>query len=74
MSRYLILGSNSFCGSNFIAHLLKDGHKVVGISRSPEPDINFLPYYWGNKLTLKSFTFYQSDLDHHYSANNKDLH
>ena len=31
MSKFLILGSNSFSGSNFIDYILKKKHKVIGV-------------------------------------------
>src|SRR5690349_5725498 len=58
--RLLVIGSNSFSGSHFVAHALKAGLEVVGISRSAElPDV-FLPYKWDEP---KRFTFYQLDLN-----------
>lgn len=35
MSKFLILGANSFSGSRFIASLLNSGHNVVALGRSP---------------------------------------
>lgn len=41
----LVIGSNSFSGSDFIDLLLETGrYSVVGVSRSPEKDAVFLPY------------------------------
>lgn len=61
--RMLVVGSNCFSGSHFVAHCLEQGLKVTGISRSPEPDPCFLPYRW---ITTEGFSFHQLDL-------NKDL-
>ena len=66
---FLVIGSNSFSGSNFVNYLIKSNYKVIGVSRSKEPHVNFLPYLWGNKNTNSfkdKFTFEQIDL-------NKDL-
>lgn len=57
----VILGSNSFSGSHFAAHCLQQGHHVLGISRSPEPDDVFLPY----RSEKGNFTFCQLDLNYH---------
>ena len=46
MSRFLVIGSNSFSGSSFIRHLLKEDHDVMGISRSEEIHQVYLPYKW----------------------------
>ena len=61
--KFLVIGSNSFSGSNFVKHLLEKGHKVLGVSRSEEPHDVFLPY----KSLLKGqerFLFNQIDLNH----------
>lgn len=43
--KVLVIGSNSFSGSDFIDLLLEDPvNEVVGISRSPEKGTLFLPY------------------------------
>ena len=42
--RLLVIGSNSFSGSNFINEALRNNHKVIGVSRSEEPKTYFLPY------------------------------
>ena len=34
--KYLVIGSNSFSGSNLINFLLKKNNQVLGISRSKE--------------------------------------
>lgn len=58
--RILILGSNSFSGASFVRHLLELGIEVVGISRSPEPIPQMLPYKWAQH---SGFTFHQLDLN-----------
>lgn len=59
-TRYLVIGSNSFSGASFVAHLLARGYEVVGVSRSPEPIPAFLPYRWGD---ASRFQFHQIDLN-----------
>ncbi|WP_439579725.1 GDP-mannose 4,6-dehydratase [Elioraea sp.] len=46
MTRFLVLGSNSFSGATFCDHLAAAGHEVIATSRSPEPHAAFLPYRW----------------------------
>ena len=66
---FLVIGSNSFSGSNFVAGAIKKGFSVVGVSRSAEPNQVFLPYYWSGELKKKnleeknSFNFYSIDLN-----------
>jgi dTDP-glucose 4,6-dehydratase len=60
-TRHLILGSNSFSGAFMAAGLLKLGHEVTGISRSPEPDDALLPYKW---IDHGRFKFHALDLNH----------
>lgn len=60
--KYLVIGSNSFSGASFVAHLLQRGADVVGISRSPEPADVFLPYKW---IDHERFVFHQLDLNEH---------
>jgi len=64
MSRYAVIGSNSFSGASFVAHLLRQEHEVIGISRSPEPHPVFLPY---SSLESGSFVFHQLDLNREMS-------
>lgn len=61
----LVLGSNSFSGAHFVKSTLQSGFKVVGISRSQEPDLPFLPYKWEN-YGKDVFSFYQLDLNHDF--------
>lgn len=59
--RILIIGSNSFSGSDFIDLLLEDSrNEVVGISRSPEKSSLFLPY---KHRQSPEFKFYRMDLN-----------
>lgn len=64
MKKVLVIGSNSFSGSDFIDLLLEKGtYEVVGTSRSPEKSSLFLPY---KKRNSNHYRFFQIDL-------NKDL-
>ena len=59
----LVLGSNSFSGASFCAHLLSQGQKVIAVSRSVEPDSALLPYKW--QANNKNLQFYPLDINHH---------
>ena len=59
---WLVIGSNSFSGASFCAHLLKSGEEVVGTSRSDEVALPFRPYGWDN-LT-GGFHFNKIDINH----------
>ncbi len=62
--RFLVIGSNSFSGSNFINTILKEGYFAHGVSRSTEPKKVFLPYYWNQSRTrLDNFKFSKIDLN-----------
>ena len=67
--KILVIGSNSFSGSHFVAEALRNGHPVWGVSRSQEPNPVFLPYRWpldgpGQSLsTTTNFTFHRIDLN-----------
>lgn len=67
--KLLVIGSNSFSGSHFVAEALTAGHQVWGVSRSPEPDAVFLPYRWPNPAsgqplaTADNFAFQAVDLN-----------
>jgi len=59
--KYLVIGSNSFSGSDFIDLLLEDpAKKVIGISRSLEKSALFLPY---KAKKSPNFKFYRLDLN-----------
>lgn len=61
MKKVLVIGSNSFSGSDFIDLLLeKNEYIVMGVSRSPEKGSLFLPYKSRN---TKNFQFHQIDLN-----------
>ncbi len=66
--KILVIGSNSFSGSNFVLEALEAGYKVIGISRSEESKVMFLPYKWNNNSEKykSKFSFFKIDL-------NKDL-
>ena len=57
----LVVGSNSFSGSNFINYLLNLEINVFGVSRSAELDKFFLPYKT-NKY-YKNFQFHRLDIN-----------
>lgn len=71
MKKVLVIGSNSFSGSDFIDLLLeKEDYEVIGISRSREKDSLFLPYRAKNS---PRFTFEQIDLNKDLSKLNRLL-
>jgi dTDP-glucose 4,6-dehydratase len=56
-----VLGSNSFSGSDFIDSLLNwQGNEVIGISRSPEKSVLYLPY---KQRENPKFEFYRMDMN-----------
>lgn len=70
MTKIAVLGSNSFSGSHFVAHCLKSGHSVTGISRSKQPRHCFLPYdpsfrHSGNYVNnvTSEFSFFHLDIN-----------
>jgi dTDP-glucose 4,6-dehydratase len=71
----LVIGSNSFSGSHFVAEALRAGHQVWGVSRSEEPDSVFLPYRWPDESTggeplanPENFAFQAVDLNTQLAA------
>lgn len=66
MRKVLVIGSNSFSGSSFIAYLLGEGAEVIGVSRSAEAPHVFLPYRWTGKDAV--FRFHRVDLNHDLDA------
>jgi dTDP-glucose 4,6-dehydratase len=59
--RFLIIGSNSFSGSNLINHLLKNKkNKIIGFSRSKELSSLYLNYK--KSKNIKNFKFYKINL------------
>jgi dTDP-glucose 4,6-dehydratase len=63
MTQRLVLASNSFAGAAYVAHALRLGHEVVGVSRSPEPGPLFLPYRHLAPNQQARFRFVQADLN-----------
>ena len=67
--KVLVIGSNSFSGSHFVAEALGAGHPVWGVSRSAEPNPVFLPYRWHQPdgdtalATTENFSFQAIDLN-----------
>lgn len=64
---FLVIGSSSFSGSNFVNKLLEQDYGVIGVSRSKISNL-FLPYTWSNeeytkKLKNNKFIFEQIDLN-----------
>ncbi len=59
--KIVVIGSNSFSGSNFINYSLSKKDNIIGISRSNEYNKVFLPYK-SNK-NLNKFKFYKLDIN-----------
>jgi dTDP-glucose 4,6-dehydratase len=66
MTRFLVLGSNSFSGATFCDHVARAGHEVIATSRSPEPHEAFLPYRWGPQR--EAVRFVKVDINHDLDA------
>ena len=60
MSRYLIVGSNSFSGSRFITTLLDQNHEVVALSRNQELQEPFRRYQHKAGFTFSRFRLGES--------------
>jgi dTDP-glucose 4,6-dehydratase len=60
LSKVLVLGCNSFAGSVFVDSALTAGFDVVGINRSGEGSMNFLPYK--RNARVKNYKFHQLHL------------
>jgi len=73
-TKFLVIGSNSFSGSHFVAEALRAGHQVWGVSRSAEPNRVFLPYRWPDPSTgepqanPQNFAFQAVDLNTQLTA------
>jgi dTDP-glucose 4,6-dehydratase len=68
VQRIVVIGSNSFSGSNFVHYVLEKGFTVLGISRSQLPPEPFWPLSWrGTKHLLDRFEFVQADLNNQFS-------
>ena len=64
--KIVVLGSNSFTGSNFINYILEETDaEIIGISRSPEYNPIFLAYLYKKQRT-KRFRFYQLSLNNDF--------
>ncbi|MBI3129752.1 MAG: GDP-mannose 4,6-dehydratase [Acidobacteria bacterium] len=61
--KILIIGSNSFSGTHFVARARAEGCAVVGVSRSPEVHPVFRSYAWEGAPRTGSFAFHQLDLN-----------
>tara|TARA_B100001250_G_scaffold413917_1_gene449752 strand:+ start:768 stop:1760 length:993 start_codon:yes stop_codon:yes gene_type:complete len=57
----LVIGSNSFAGSNFVNYLLNKNCKVIGLSRSKENSRLFSCYK--TNRNLRNFKFFRCDLN-----------
>ena len=66
MSRFLVIGSNSFSGASFSNYLLQNNHEVMGVSRSEQINDVFLPYQWDLQVK-EGFQFHQVDLNNDLS-------
>ena len=64
-NKFLVIGSNSFSGAQFIKYLIENGNKIIGVSRSKEINDVYLPYKW--KSDNASFKFYSIDINHQLS-------
>jgi dTDP-glucose 4,6-dehydratase len=61
-NKFLVIGSNSFSGAQFIKYLLENSNDVIGVSRSKEINDVYLPYKWNSKNA--NFKFYPIDINH----------
>jgi dTDP-glucose 4,6-dehydratase len=59
--RFLVIGSNSFSGAQFVKYLLQHQCQVLGVSRSPELHEVYMPYRWTSGA--ENFRFAQIDLN-----------
>lgn len=59
--KIVVIGSNSFSGSNFINYSLLKNNSIIGISRSNEYNKVFLPYK--TNKNLNKFKFYKLDIN-----------
>jgi dTDP-glucose 4,6-dehydratase len=60
-NKFLVIGSNSFSGAQFIDYLLEHGQEVMGVSRSSELNPVFLPYT--SSQNLGNYQFHQIDIN-----------
>lgn len=71
MKTIFIIGSNSFSGATFADFALQHGLRVLGTSRSLEPNDAFLPYKWHDHA---NFNFYPFDLNKHLGEITELMH
>ena len=62
---FLVIGSNSFSGAQFIKYLLENGNVVIGVSRSNEINDVYLPYK--EEISNENFKFYAIDINNQLS-------
>jgi dTDP-glucose 4,6-dehydratase len=60
-NRFLVIGSNSFSGAQFVKYLNGIDAEVIGASRSNELNSVYLPYKWVQDKS--SFKFFQIDIN-----------
>jgi dTDP-glucose 4,6-dehydratase len=65
ITKFLVIGSNSFSGAQFIKHLLENDCNVIGVSRSNEINKVYLPYKLANNI--ENYKFYPIDINHQLS-------
>ncbi len=71
-NKFLVVGSNSFSGSHFVAETLKLGNSVCGVSRSREPNAVFLPYRWSDS-SISGAIANKDNFQHHILDINTNL-
>ena len=49
-NKFLVIGCNSFSGSNFVKELLLSDYEVLGVSRSKNTEKIFLPFLWERNI------------------------
>ena len=60
-NKFLVIGSNSFSGAQFIDYLLENNQRVMGVSRSEKLNPVFLPYTSSHNLS--NYQFHQIDIN-----------
>ncbi len=65
IKKCMIIGSNSFIGSSFVDYLLSKKYKIIGVSRSNQPNDIFLKYK--NNTNIKNFSFVKINLNKNIS-------
>ena len=65
LKKIVILGSNSFAGRHCAAYFSDLGHEVIGVSRSPLPELLYFDFQ--PLLDAKSFRFHQIDINDNWS-------